>query len=183
MPKSNFVTAHDDDEEEVIEAKPKEEKKPEPRKFKQDDLILCRSVTVGGLGLTGSKSQEYYRWDAYGDETEVEYGDLLSLIRGKSSYIFGPMFIIEDNEMVDQFPELKKFYEDSYTVKDLEGVLALDPDSMVRTLETLPKRALTTIKSIASTQIADGRLDSVQKIKALDNFFGTELNLLASLFE
>ena len=171
MPRSNFVKTDE------------EKSEPKKRVFNQSDMILCRSVTLGGLGLVGSKSQEYYRWDAYGDETEVEYGDLLSLIRGKSSYIFGPMFIVEDDELVNQFPDLKKFYEDSYTVKDLEGILDLDPVDIVATLKTLPKQALTTMKSIASTQIAEGRLDSLKKIKALDDFFGTELSLLHSLYD
>ena len=178
MPRTNFVKVDEEDEKKVPEPKliPK-------KKFTQNDLVLCKSVTLGGLSLTGAKSKEYYRWEAYGDEAEVEFGDLQSLVRSKSSYIFGPMFVIEDQDVIDEFPEVKKFYEESYTVQDLEGVLDLDVDSMIKTMNTLPKRALTTLKSIASTQVSNGRLDSVKKIRALDDFFGTELNLLHSLYE
>lgn len=153
------------------------------KKFDAEDGILCRSVTVGGLCMTGIKSGLFYRWTEYGDETEVEYRDLAGLVRTKSPYVFNPHFIIDDEDFIAEFPQLKKFYEDSYSVTDLEAILNLPVSDMVATINQLPGGAKDTIKNIASTQIGDGRLDSVRKIKALDEIFGTELNLLASLFK
>lgn len=153
------------------------------KKFKQDEGIVCRSVTVGGLWLDGVKSQNVYRWVEYGDETEIEYRDLVSMVRARSAYIFNPMFIILNDDFVEEFPQLKKFYDEQYTVADLKGVLELPVNSMIATIKTLPQGAVSSLKNIASTQVANGQLDSVKKIKALDELFGTELNLLASLFQ
>lgn len=153
------------------------------KKFKQDEGIICRSVTVGGLWLDGVKSKNVYRWVEYGDETEIEYRDLVSMVRSRSAYIFNPMFIILDDDFINEFPQLKKFYDEQYTVADLKGVLELPVKSMVATIKTLPQGAVSSLKNIASTQVANGQLDSVKKIKALDELFGTELNLLASLFQ
>ena len=153
------------------------------KKFDAEDGVLCRSVTVGGLCLTGIKSGMFYRWTEYGDETEVEYRDLAGMVRTKSPYIYNPYFIIDDEDFIAEFPQLQKFYDESYTVTDLESILALPVPDMIANINQLPNGAKETIKNIASTQIADGRLDSVRKIKALDEIFGTELNLLASLFE
>lgn len=153
------------------------------KKFKQDEGIICRSVTVGGLWLDGVKSKNVYRWVEYGDETEIEYRDLVSMVRSRSAYIFNPMFIILDDDFVEEFPQLKKFYDEQYTVADLKSVLELPVSSMIATIKTLPQGAVSSLKNIASTQVANGQLDSVKKIKALDELFGTELNLLASLFQ
>ena len=153
------------------------------KKFDPEDLISCRSVTVGGLCLSGVKSGDLYRWTEYGDITEVEYRDIATLVRSKSDYIFHPYLIIDDEDFIAEFPQLQQFYDANYTINDLEGVLSLSVGDMIATINTLPNGAKETLKNIASTQIAEGRLDSVKKIKALDDLFGTELNLFASLFE
>lgn len=154
---------------------------PEKRVFAQDEGITCRSVTVGDLWYDGPKSHITYNWVDYGDENEVEYRDLAASVRSRSKYIFGPHFVIDDEDFIEEFPQLKKFYEEQYTVDDLMGVLKLNVADMVATIETLPQSAVNSLKSIASTQVANGQLDSVKKIKALDEVFGTELNLLSSL--
>lgn len=168
---------------EAVDTAPiKTEVKPK-KKFKQDDLILCRSVVIGGLWLEGTKSKNIYRWVEYGDEAEVEYRDLTALVRSRSNYIFSPMFVIDDEDFIEEFPQIKKFYNEQFTVSELTEVLELPVSSMVATIKKLPSGAVASLKSIASTQIANGQLDSVRKIKALDELFGTELNLLASLFQ
>ena len=164
---------------EVEEAKAEKSKK----KFDSEDGILCRSVTMGGLCMTGVKSGLFYRWTEYGDETEIEYRDLAAIVRTKSPYVYSPLFVIDNDDFIKEFPQLQKFYEDSYSVTDLESILSLPVADMVASINSLPSGAKETMKNIASTQIGDGRLDSVRKIKALDEIFGTELSLLASLFE
>ena len=156
---------------------------PIKKEFKAEDGIPCRSVTVGGLVLEGVKSNDLYRWTEYGDITEVEYRDLASLVRSKSPYIFYPYFVIDDDDFIKEFPQLKQFYDESYTVEDLEQVLHMPINQMIKQIDILPNGAKETLKNVASTKISTGELDSVKRIKALDDYFGTELNLLASMFE
>lgn len=155
---------------------------PAKKKFDSEDGIECRSVTVGGLSLSGVKSGDHYRWTEYGDITEVEYRDLAAMVRSKSPYLFNPYFVIDDEDFIENFPLLKQFYDESYTVNDLKQVLRLPVSQIKSVLSTLPNGAKETLKSIASSQIASGELDSVKVIKTLDEYFGTELNLLASMF-
>ena len=84
------------------------------------------------------------------------------------------------NQMITNSKE-QKFYDEQYTVRDLENVLRLPVDDMRRTIIDLPNGAKESLKNIASTQVVQGVLDSVKKIKVLDELFGTELNLLATV--
>ena len=59
----------------------------------------------------------------------------------------------------------------------------LPVNEMVAQINTLPKGALESLKSIAASQVSAGQLDSVRKIKELDNIFKTDLNLLSDLFK
>ena len=161
------------------ETKPATKVVKEKKKFSDSDGIVCRSITQGGLFMEGAKTHMLYEWVEYGDETEVEYADLAAAVRIKSSYLFGPMFIVEDEDFIEEFSQLKKFYTENYTVNDLEKILSYPLNKMLEEISALPKSAVESLKVLAASSINDGTLDSVKKIKALDEVFGTNLSLLA----
>jgi len=172
--------------EEIVVETPKvvkEIKKKEPKKFEATDGIPCRSITSGGLYMEGIKSHIMYEWSDNGDVTEVEYQDIVAAIRSNVSYINKPYFIIEDEDIITQFPQLNKIYASMYSIKDLKDVLTkTTPNEMKETILSLPEGAKESIKNTASQMISKGTLDSVQKIKILDEIFNTELMLMTGLF-
>ena len=151
----------------------------EKKKFSDSDGILCRSITQGGLYMEGAKTHMLYEWVEYGDITYVEYADLAAAVRVKSSYVFNPMFIVDDEDFIEEFSQLKKFYTENYTAHDLESILFLPVDEMLVEIAALPKSAIESLKVLAASSINDGTLDSVKKIKSLDEVFGTNLSILA----
>ena len=86
-------------EEEKVEVETKPVK-PAVKKYDQQDLIPCRSVTQGMLLMTGKQSRITYRWAAYGDIVLVEYRDLYSLKSSRSQYLYDPLFVIEEEELL-----------------------------------------------------------------------------------
>ena len=169
-------------EEEIVEVVENIYRK-KPRKYEATEGVSCRSITPGGLYMEGIKSHILYEWADNGDVTEVEYQDLVAAIRSNVSYINKPYFIIEDEEFIEQFPQINKIYESMYSVKNLRDVLTdLSPTDMKATILSLPDGAKESIKHIASQMISNGTLDSVQKIKFLDEIFGTRLMLMTELF-
>ena len=147
------------------------------------DGIPCKSITNGGLYMPGLKSNILYTWIDAGDVIEVEYQDLQAAIRSNNGYVMNPFFVIEDEELVAQFPQLKKIYNTLYSVGDLEDVITeLSPGDMKATILSLPKGAQDSIKHLASKMVSDGRLDSVRKIKVLDEIFDTEMSIMTGLF-
>lgn len=173
------VETVEDEIEEVVETVAKRE----PKKFEATDGIPCRSIVSGGLYMSGIKSHIMYEWSDNGDITEVEYQDIVAAIRSNVSYISKPYFIIEDEDIIAQFPQLNRIYASMYSFKDLRDVLTeLPAKSMKATILSLPEGAKESIKNIASQMISNGTLDSVQKIKILDEIFDTELMLMTGLF-
>lgn len=151
--------------------------KKTPRKFAPDDLIVCRSITFGELLLTGKKSKLLYSWANYGDTTEVEYQDLQALKSTRSSYLFKPRFIIEDEDLVEQwgkdFGDVYKNIEDI----DAEDLLKLPVAQLRSKLKKASKGVQLAVKNIAGDKILNGSLDSLAKIKAIDEILGTDLKL------
>lgn len=160
-----------------------EPKKKEKKKFQQTDLIMCKSVVVGGLFLEGSKTKQIYQWNDYGDESEVEYRDLVAEVRSRSAYVFNPWFIVEDEDFIEEFPQLKQFYTQYLSVRDLKEILELPVSQMAKKISELPSGAKESLKTIAASMVSSGAIDSVAKIKKLDELFETDMEFLSSLLQ
>lgn len=173
MPRTKFVT---DNTEEVVEEKPLKKKS-----FSNDDYILCRSVIPGGLNIT-CRSGNHYEFDDYGSECEIEYRDLVELVRKHSDHIFMPRFVIQNDDFIKEFPQLEKLYKDMFSLSDLKEVLLLPADQMQRTITKLPDGIKPTLKNLAAQMIDSGEIDSVRSIRVLSDVFGADFNLLSELF-
>ena len=162
---------------EETKSEPKKTTVKSARKFAPDDMITCRSITYGELLLTGTKSKLLYSWANYGDTTEVEFQDLQAMKSTRSSYLFKPRFIIEDEELVEQwgkdFGDMYKCVEDV----DAEDMLKLPANQLRSKLKKAPKGVQQAVKNIAGEKILNGSLDSLAKIKAIDEILGTDLKL------
>lgn len=152
-------------------------KKTTIRKFAPDDMITCRSITYGELLLTGTKSKLLYSWSNYGDTTEVEFQDLQALKSTRSSYLFRPRFVIEDEELAEQWSkDLGDMYKEIVHV-DVEDLFKLPLNQFKAKLKKAPKGVQQAVKNIAGEKIMNGSLDSLSKIKAIDEILGTDLKL------
>lgn len=168
--------------EEVIEVeKEPVEVEPEKRVFHSDDMILCRSIIAGKLVLLGAATNIVYRWMNYGDECEVEYRDLVSAVRTHHPDVYSPYFIIEDDDFINENPELKKFYTEKFTLRELTDILYMNEDDMERAITSLPKGAKEQLINIAATGVSDGTLDSMKKIKTLERLLDVSFDMVAQM--
>ena len=170
-------------EEEVIE-ETVEEITPvivEKKTFTDSDYILCRSVWSGGLNVL-SPSGILYEFKDYGAECDINYRDLVDLIRRGSDHIFLPRFVILDEDFLENFPTVQKAYGEMYTKEDLVEILELPIPAMKREIEKLPKATKDSMRNLVATQIANGKLDSIAKVRELTTIFNSDFNLLSDLF-
>lgn len=163
-------------EEPVVEIVEKPTKAEKKKDFKSTDGVVCRSVTPGSLFVDGPKSGMLYTFAAYGDEAEIEYRDLKGLIMMRSPNIFTPRFIVEDTDFIAETPQLDAFYSKQFSTKDLRKILELPVEEMVTEIKKLPSGAQDNLKTLAATAIGEGNLDSIKKIKALDELWGTQFD-------
>lgn len=171
----------------VEDAQPKKVAKTkvvDKKAYSADDGIPCTSICVGELLLIGEKTGNKYDWVERGDVVEVEYQDLVAWVRMNASCIKNPYFVVEDEDFLALYPQVKEVYGTMYSYRDLRKVITdLDATSMKLTIQSLPKGAQESIKAIASSMIRDGQLDSVSKIKTLDEIYSTDFMLLSGLYK
>lgn len=167
MEKVNQPVITDD----VVEVETKVAKK----KFANDDEIECVSITPGQLFVNGERSKELYSFADIDDVQYLRYDDLLYLTRRKHPSVFKPRFIIKDADFLAQNKEVEELYASLYTNTDLKSILKMSPAQMKTKIQSLPQGAKDSLMIIAMTMIDNGTLDSIQRIKVLDELFGTNM--------
>lgn len=149
--------------------------------FTDSDYILCRSVCYGGLNVT-CRSGNTYEFRKYNAECEINYRDLVDLVRKGSDHVFLPRFIILDEDFLENFPSVKRVYDSLYTTKDLLEILEMPVHRMKAEIANLPDESKIILCKMVSTEIAKGRLDSIFKVRVLSEIFDSDFNLLSELF-
>lgn len=147
------------------------------KKFKQDDMIPCISITPGEMYFIGAKSKNLYVWSEADDVIEIEFRDLDAAARSKDKMLVKPRFIVQNNDFLAMYPYLDEIYGGLFSTEDLRDTLKLSPKQMEKAILSLPEGAKESIKNLAATMVDNGVLDSVQRIKVLDEIFGTEMFL------
>lgn len=149
---------------------------PATKTFEPEDLIPCRSMVSGQLFIEGTRSKLLYTFADYGDVCDIEYRDLIYLVRSyRDKTIYEPRIVVEDEDFIAQNPKLGELYESMYTNGDLMDVINLPLTQMVSTVNSLPVGCKNALKGVVATMIDSGALDSIKKIKALDDIFGTNM--------
>ncbi len=149
--------------------------------FTDSDYILCRSVCFGGLNVICASGNRYEFTD-YGKDCEINYRDLVALVRKGSEHVFLPRFVILDDDFLEDFPTVKKVYDTMYTVNDLKEILRLPIHQMKSEINALPYATRDVLQQMIASEIANGGLDSISKVRVLSEIFNSDFNLISELF-
>lgn len=144
------------------------------KKYFPNDLIECRSVTGGELILIGDKSKLQYTWADYGDTAWVEYQDLQALQSRRSGFLVKPRFIIEDEDLVDQWGSMLKPIYDKINAQTIEDFFELPLNKFKAQLQIMPEGLKDAIKTKAVQMIQDGELYDIRKVREIDATWGTD---------
>lgn len=162
--------------EQVEAVKPEKQTVKKIKKFAPDDMIPCRSNTVGTLLYNGHKTNLPYQFSNMGDVSYIAYQDILAAFMVNSAYIFDPLFIIEDEDVLDdpRFARVKQLYENLYDKDDVEKLLQLPPIQFRNVLMKAPIGLRNVVKNIVGGLVVNGNFDSIQKVKIIDELCGTD---------
>ena len=161
-------------EESKVEAVKETSTKKVAKKYAPNDLVECRSVTGGELILIGDKSRLQYTWADYGDTAWVEYQDLQALQSRRSGFLTKPRFIIEDEDLVEQWGSMLKPIYDKINTQTIEDFFELPLNKFKTQLKIIPEGLKDAIKTKAVQMIQDEELYDIRKVREIDVAWGTD---------
>ncbi len=164
------------DIEETVAENPKKvaPAKKEVKKYAPSDLIECRSVTGGQLIMVGPKTKFQYTWEDFNDVAYVEYQDLLALQSRRSGFLVRPRFIIENEELVEQWSSMLKPIYDKVINQNIEDFFDLPLNSFKAQLNTMPEGLKDAIKTKTVQMINNDELYDIRKVREIDAAWGTD---------
>jgi hypothetical protein len=165
-------TVVEDEIEVVEEVKPV--KKVNKPKHDPNELVMCRSVVFGELILIGPKTGLQYSWEDYNDTAWVEYQDLQALQSRRSGFLVKPRFIIEDEELVEQWGSMLKPIYDKVNTESIEAFFELPLNKFKAQLQVMPAGLKDAIKTRAVQMINSEELYDIRKVREMDAAWGTD---------
>lgn len=153
---------------ELKEAPPK---RVEIDRFEQIPVMNC---TNGKLIYISKKTGAEFVWTDYGDVEYLEMQELISMRSGSKDFLSFPYIIVLDDNAVN-YLGLTKMYENLTNLENIEDIFELRINDFKEIVDNAPKGLIHTIVTKARQMHDNGELDSISKIKYLNEKFGTDI--------
>ena len=166
-----------------VESKKEEtatEKNTKPARAKRieidrNELITCRS-TVSGRLIYRTGEKDKIVWSDFGSERELEMGELIRM-KGEHPKYLTDMLIVIDDEEAAEYLGLKKLYEDLFELEDLDSLFEKSNKELEDLLPKLPSGLKKTLATHARRLVEERTLDSLSKIRLIEQALGTDLQM------
>lgn len=140
----------------------------------KNELIPVMNITNGSLVYQSRKTGMEVKFERYGDIEYLEVGELLTMRSGQRRFLDEPWILIMDNEVVN-YLGLDKLYKKLENPQNIDNIFAFDNEAFEEIVKSSPRGYAQLIISRAKIKIKEGTLDSVSKIKILEERFNVEL--------
>lgn len=164
--------------EKVVETAPAKEAKKKSYKVKKN-LDPGMYVTVkngfnGTLVYKSKKTGERFIWDAFGDEQEIELAELKAAKNSYKSFFVNNWFLFDDPEIVEWLG-MNQYYKYALNSASFDKLFEKSPDEIEKTVKALSDGQKKSVAFRAKQLIADGTIDSIKVIAALEKSLSVEL--------
>ncbi len=164
--------------EQVAEIAPVKEVEKKSYKVKKN-LDPSMYVTVkngfnGTLVYKSKKTGERFIWDAFGDEQEIELAELKAAKNSYKSFFVNNWFLFDDPEIVEWLG-MNQYYKYALNSASFDKLFEKSPDEIEKTVKALSDGQKKSVAFRAKQLIADGTIDSIKVIAALEKSLSVEL--------
>lgn len=158
----------------------KEEIKKKP--FPSKDLeIKILSNFYGNVSYSSKNGTVSFDLNGYGSYDYVTFGDLIALKNGYRRYFQENWIVLDDTEdytAEELYKALRvdQYYNNILNPDKINELFQYSPAKIKSTISNYPKSMKETIYKIAVDKYKSGKLDSVLKIKAIEDSIGKKLD-------
>jgi hypothetical protein len=137
-------------------------------------LATVKNGYQGVLVYKAQKNGERFVWKEFGDEQEMELGELKAAKSAHKAYFENNWFILEAPEVVE-YLGVGQFYKNALSAADLDALLTKEPEEIIGAVNRLSAGQKKTLTARAQSLFAEGKIDSNKAIAALETALGLTL--------
>lgn len=149
------------------------------KRFRDTDMIPCRSVRGNRVIYASTRTGLVYDWPEFGAVVPVSYADLLNMYGSQSDYLYTPFILIEDEDLYLQWQSrLGPIYADWLDLSNPDSVFQQNDFMFERFITNASKSMRELIVTTAVHLIKHGGDVTVRKLQIIDDVCGTALREL-----
>lgn len=144
-------------------------------------LVPCISMVREGALIYVSKRTNGYKtlWQSFMDMQLVELGELVAMKSSDLSFFSKNWIVIPDSyerkQEVLEYLGVERYYTNTPDTDAINELLDAPVNVIIGKIGMMPQVAKDAVRAVAEKAVADGRLDSLQKIQALENALDCKL--------
>lgn len=154
-----------------------DDKAKEPIRLKEltpNTFVTVRNGFAGKLIYHSRRTGENITWEQFDSEQEMELQELRNAKNTSRDYFEKNWFIFDDPEVV-QYLGVERYYRNALDTNGMDNLFALNPEEIEDRVHKLSSSQKATVAYIARKKIADGEIDSLKVISALERGLGKNL--------
>lgn len=149
-------------------------RKPVAKKVDLHQYVSVRNGFQGKLVYVSKRTGEKFVWSDYGDEQEMELLELKNAKNANKAFFQNNWFMF-DEEWVPEYLGVKQFYRYALPLDHFDELFEMNPAEVKERVSKLSKGQKKSVAYRARTLIAEGGIDSIRVISALEDALGIEL--------
>lgn len=152
-----------------------EDAKEEKVKITSNTPVICKNGTRGNLIYKSSRNLGYeVEWSEFGEEQEIEFGELLAMRGSQRRFFEENWIIIEDPEVLKKLG-VEKYYKNIPPVDDFDSLFKKPADELKKIVSEMSDGMKDSIRIRAKELIKEGVIDSRSVINAIQEAVGFDL--------
>ena len=168
------TTASDNSEAKVSAVRPK---KAEIRDFDPNTRVEVKSNFYGTLFYQSSVTGTVVEWSNYGDVNIMTLAELKNMRNSQRRFFVDNWVTIigEDAQEILEWLQIDKYYGEYSDIGDIDEVFDWTPAKIKSEVSKMPSGLKNSIALKAYDMIEGGELDSINKIRAIEEATGCDL--------
>lgn len=158
----------------VSEPTPSDVHSGESRVMDLHDYVTVRNGFNGQLIYKSKRTGERLIWDEFGAEQDMELQELKNAKNSSRMFFENNWFLIDDPEII-AFLGLERYYKNALGYDDFDTLFRMNPSEIERRIKSLPSGQKANVIHHARQRIAEGKIDSLRVVNALEKALGVEL--------
>ena len=163
-------------EEKVPAVKEKEPVKIVPKEIDMRQYITVRNGAHGKLIYISPRTGERFVWEEFGDSQEMELQELRNAKAANKKFFERNWFMFDEEfAWVIDFLGVGAFYKNALSIDHFDDIFKKTPKELTALLDSLNDGQKRSVSYRAQQLIAEGEIDSMKVITALEKGLGVEL--------
>lgn len=138
-------------------------------------FVTVRNGFSGRLVYKSSRTNEKFVWEGFGSEQDIELQELKNAKSAHKTYFERNWFLFDDPEVI-HYLGVERFYTSTLSFDEFDELFTTKtPDEIKARIATIPEGQKQSLIYKAKQLIADGEIDSMKMVNALEESLGVEL--------